>query len=121
VSDIQVNRLKTVRIEQATAVEQRLWKKCIQRRQYVRHDQPINNCYWQTRSCLQWAYLEANSSASATTIRAFLLQSLQKYGLSKGYLKENLVSFAPIRKNNITSCRTASSAVDEVVGLKPFT
>jgi len=80
VSDIQANRVKTVRIEQATAVEQHLWTKCIQTRQNVRHDQPINNCYWQTRSCLQWANLEANSCASTTTIRGILLKSLLKYG-----------------------------------------
>jgi hypothetical protein len=121
VSDIQANRVKTVRIEQATAVEQHLWTKCIQRRQNVRHDQPINNCYWQTRSCLQWANLEANSCASTTTIRGILLISLLKYGFSIQYLKENLVSLATLRRNNIKSCRMTSSAEDEVAGLKSFT
>jgi len=121
VSDIQVDRVKTKRIEQATAIEQHLWKKCIQTRQNVRHDQPNNNCYWQPRSCPQWANLEANSCASTKIIRGILLKSLQKYGFSKEYLKENLVSFATLRRNNIKSCRTTSSTVDEVAGLKSFT
>jgi hypothetical protein len=44
-SYIPVNRVKTVRIEKSTAVEQHLSKKRIQTIQNVRHDQPISNCY----------------------------------------------------------------------------
>jgi hypothetical protein len=114
VSYITVNRVKTVRIEKASAVEQHLWTEPIQTRQNVRHDQPISNSYWQTRSCLQKANLEAKSCASTTNIRGFLLNWLQKYGFSKKYLKENLVSFTTLRRNNINSCRMTASAVDEV-------